>query len=29
VVADLDFARLVKIRSELPVLANRRPEAYR
>ena len=29
VVADLDFAQLIRIRSELPVLANRRPGAYR
>jgi predicted amidohydrolase len=28
VVADLDFARLTRIRAELPVLAHRRPEAY-
>lgn len=26
--ADLDFARLAQVRSELPALANRRPEAY-
>ncbi len=29
VVADLDFERLARIRAELPVLANRRPGAYR
>ncbi len=29
VVADLDFSRLRRIRSELPVLANRRPDTYR
>jgi predicted amidohydrolase len=29
VLADLDADRQLKIRSELPVLANRRPEAYR
>jgi predicted amidohydrolase len=29
VLADLDFDRLDRIRSELPVLANRRPSAYR
>ena len=29
VVADLDFARLARIRAELPVLAHRRPDAYR
>lgn len=29
VVADLDFDTLVRVRTELPVLANRRPSAYR
>lgn len=29
VVVDLDFARLARIRAELPVLAHRRPDAYR
>ena len=29
VLADLDFARQSRIRAELPVLANRRPDAYR
>ncbi len=29
VLADLDLNRLVRIRTELPVLANRRPSAYR
>jgi predicted amidohydrolase len=28
ITADLDFARLAQIRSELPALANRRPETY-
>lgn len=29
IVGDLDFARQVRIRAELPVLAHRRPDAYR
>jgi predicted amidohydrolase len=29
VVAELDFDRLARVRAELPVLANRRPSAYR
>ncbi len=29
VIADLDFEHLVRVRTELPVLANRRPGAYR
>ena len=28
VIADLDLARLARIRAELPSLANRRPEVY-